>query len=93
VVPIDLKFSDYAYEVQQQIHQAGFYVDVDDSSRTLNKKIREAEVNQYNFILVVGAQEVENKTVNVRTRENEVQGSVSVSEMVAKFQSLAKEYK
>ncbi len=93
VVPVDLKFADYAYEVQNQIHQAGFYVDVDDSNRTLNKKIREAEVNQYNFILVVGQQEIDSKGVNVRTRENEVQGNVLVSELVAKFRTLSAEYK
>jgi threonyl-tRNA synthetase len=39
VVPVDPKFNDYACSVQQQIHEAGFYVDVDDSARTLNKKV------------------------------------------------------
>jgi hypothetical protein len=52
-------------QVQQAIHDAGFFVDVDDSSRTLNKKVREAQVGQYNFIIVVGQQEIESK-VNVR---------------------------
>lgn len=93
VVPVDLKFADYAYEVQQQLHAGGFYVDVDDSSRTLNKKIREAEVQQYNFILVVGAQEVESKGVNVRTRENEVKGNVSLATLLEDFKKLAAEYK
>ncbi len=47
VVPVDPKFNDYACEVQQKIHDAGFYVDVDDSHRTLNKKVREGQVQQY----------------------------------------------
>jgi threonyl-tRNA synthetase len=92
LIPVDLKFVNYAYDVQQQIHEAGFYVDVDDSSRTLNKKVREAEVNQYNFILVVGQQEIESKGVNVRTRENEVQGNIAVTELIAKFKDLAERY-
>jgi threonyl-tRNA synthetase len=92
VIPVDLKFVEYAYDVQQKIHEAGFYVDVDDSSRTLNKKVREAEVNQYNFILVVGQQEVDSKGVNVRTRENEVQGNVPVEELVARFKDLSEKY-
>lgn len=92
IIPVDLKFVEYAYDVQQMIHEAGFYVDVDDSSRTLNKKVREAEVNQYNFILVVGQQEIDSKGVNVRTRENEVQGNVPVTELIARFKEMAEKH-
>ena len=35
---------------------AGFYVDVDDSKDQFKKKIRDAQVQLYNFILVVGEQ-------------------------------------
>jgi len=87
-----LKFAEYAYEVQQIIHEAKYYVDVDDSTRTLNKKVREAQVAQYNFILVVGQQEMEAKSVNVRTRDNEVQGTISVVELLEKFKGLADSY-
>ena len=93
IVPIDPKFIDYAYEVQEEIHQGGFYVDVDDSHRTLNKKVREAQLNQYNFILVVGQEEVNTKGVNVRTRENEVQGNVTVKDLIEKFKDLVCSYK
>ncbi|CAE7782680.1 TARS1, partial [Symbiodinium microadriaticum] len=57
--------------VQERIHNAKFYVDVDDSTKTLKKKIRDAQLAQYNFILVVGEQEASAGTVNVRTRDNE----------------------
>jgi threonyl-tRNA synthetase len=92
VVPVDPKFADYACEVQQLVHEAGYYVDVDDSARTLNKKVREAQLAQYNFILVVGEKEMAEKSVNVRTRDNEVQGTVSVPELLAKFKALADSY-
>lgn len=39
---------------------------------TLNKQIRNAQLAQFNFILVIGAREKENGTVNVRTRDNAV---------------------
>eukprot|EP01038_Epipyxis_sp_PR26KG_P010213 gene10213-13741_t len=93
VIPIDLKFADYACEVQQAVHEAGFYVDVDDSSRTLNKKVREAQLAQYNFILVVGQQELDEKSVNIRTRENEVQGTLTLSDLINKLKGLVAEYK
>ena len=41
--------------------------------------VREAQLAQYNYILVVGRSEVEHKTVNVRTRDNAVHGEKDVS--------------
>ena len=41
-------------QVREQLHLAGFQVDVDlDAGNTLNKKIRNAQLEQYNFILGV----------------------------------------
>ena len=36
------------------LHKAGFYVDVDDSSKTFTRKLVEGQKAQYNFQLVVG---------------------------------------
>merc|ERR1711872_607754 len=41
-------------------------VKFDDDSNTMNKKVRNAQIAQYNFIFVVGEKERSNKTVNVR---------------------------
>lgn len=71
IVPVDIKYCDYGYEVLDLIHKAGYYVDIDDSTHTLNKKIREAQLSQYNFILIVGEKEKESKSVTVRIREGD----------------------
>lgn len=93
VIPVDPKFAGYAAEVQRRIHDAHFYVDVDDSSRTLNKKVREAQLAQYNFILVVGEQEATSESVSVRTRDNEVRGCIPLSELIEQFHQLSNEKK
>jgi threonyl-tRNA synthetase len=91
VVPVSKTFSEYAEQVQKKVSAAGFYVDVDLSARTLNKMVREAQLSQYNFILVVGAQEAANSTVNVRTRDNAVHGTKSVDALIAEFKRLETE--
>ncbi|VDO17924.1 unnamed protein product [Brugia timori] len=59
------------------IYEAGFEVEFDvDSSDTLNKQIRNAQIAQFNFILVVGPAEARNGTVNVRTRDNAVSSCI-----------------
>lgn len=43
------------FKVVQQFHHAGFMVDMNsDQSATLNKKIRSAQLSQYNYIFGKG---------------------------------------
>lgn len=72
VVPVDPKYFAYGAKVQEMVHKAGFFVDLDDSSHTLNKKIREGQVAQYNYILVVGGKEEEENNVMVRCRDTAI---------------------
>jgi len=93
VTPVTDKVNDYAQEVRQAIHDAGFYVDVDLTDKNMQKKIREAQVAQYNYILVVGENEAKDKTVNVRTRDNVIHGQKKLEDLIAEFKQLAKEFK
>lgn len=61
---------DYASEVQLKLSAAGLWTDVDNGENTLQKKIRNGEIAQYNFILVVGQEELDGKAVNVRNRDD-----------------------
>ena len=92
VVPVDPKYNDYAYDVQDKIHKAGFYVDVDDTTHTLNKKVREGQVAQYNFILVVGEKESTSECVCVRTRDEMKQDILTVDDFIEKCNMLSASY-
>jgi threonyl-tRNA synthetase len=91
VLPIGPGHNDYAEAVRQQLHEDGFLVDTElDAGLTINKKVRNAQLAQYNFILVVGDKEVESQSVNVRTRDNKVHGEVSLKDLIEKFQGFRK---
>ncbi|XP_078541057.1 threonine--tRNA ligase 1, cytoplasmic-like [Lissotriton helveticus] len=93
LVPVGPSCDEYAQQVCSRFYEAGFMADVDlDHSCTLNKKIRNAQLAQYNFILVVGEKEKANDAVNVRTRDNKVHGEVSVSAAIEKLKKLKKSY-
>ena len=86
VLPIRDALDAYAIELKELLHKEGFHVDTElDASLTINKKVRNAQLAQYNFILVVGDKEKENRTVNVRTRDNKVHGEISIDDLVKKF--------
>ena len=89
VVPVSNKYDQYAEQVQKKLHDAGYRVDTDlDHGSTLNKKVRNAQLAQYNFILVVGEKEMTSETVNVRTRDNKVHGEKSVTAVIERFREL-----
>uniref|UniRef100_A0AAR2L968 threonine--tRNA ligase n=1 Tax=Pygocentrus nattereri TaxID=42514 RepID=A0AAR2L968_PYGNA len=89
VVPVGPTCEEYAQRVCEEFHNAGLMTDVDlDPGCTLNKKIRNAQLAQYNFILVVGEKEKSSDTVNVRTRDNKVHGERSLTECMERLKQL-----
>lgn len=90
VVPVGPMFEEYAQKVCNEIHSAGFICDMDvDQGDTMKKKIRNAQLAQYNYIFVLGEREKTSNTVNVRTRDdNAVRGEFSISDVISKFKIL-----
>lgn len=86
VVPVGPPYDEYAQLVQQRLHEAGFMAEADTAAGdTMNKKIRNAQLAQFNFILVVGEKERTAGTVNVRTRDNAVHGEVALDELLQRL--------
>jgi len=82
LLPIADRHAKYCREVIEKMKKADLRVEIDDRAETTNKKVRDAEVKHINYILVVGDKEVKNKTVNVRTRENEILGEKKVDTFI-----------
>lgn len=89
VVAVDPVFNDYAESIRKQLFDIGFQADVDlTEGPQFNKRIRNAQVAQFNFILVVGEKERNNNTVNVRTRDNKVHGELKLDDLIVKLKRL-----
>lgn len=52
VIPISQASREYANEVRRKIRAQHFYVDADHGDNKMEKKIRDAQLEQYNYILV-----------------------------------------
>lgn len=71
VVPVMPAVNDYVHELQSIFRAKGMHVDVDVSGNTMQKKIRTGQLQQYNFIFVVGAEEKSERKVNIRNRDDQ----------------------
>jgi len=85
MVPVNARNLDYAKKVQQLIHDAGYFVEIDTSDNTVAKKILRAQASQTNYILTVGDQEEKDGTVNIRTRDNVQHGTKNILDMISEF--------
>ncbi|KAJ7842777.1 hypothetical protein B0H13DRAFT_2413497 [Mycena leptocephala] len=70
VIPVAVPYKDYASQVCERLKSLGLFADVDNGAETLQKKVRNGEIAQYNFILVVGEEEMNTQSVNVRNRDD-----------------------
>lgn len=87
VCPVSEKFMEYAERVYLYLHQHGYDVELDKTNVTLNKKIRNAQLAQFNYILVVGEEEMSAGAVDVRTREEKRLGKYRTDDLVKLFES------
>lgn len=85
LLPVADRHVPYAEEIRALIKKKGFTCDVDDTHESVGKKVRNAQMAQINYILTIGDQECENKTINVRTRNNNVLGEQKAEEFLAKI--------
>lgn len=93
VVPVGPSINEYARSVAQQLYELGYMAESNtDDGETMNKKIRNAQLGHYNFILVVGDKEKTANTVNVRTRDNKVHGEFSIADLIVKLQRFRDEF-
>lgn len=79
---------DYCESIYLYLHRAGYQVELDRSNVTLNKKIRNGQLAQYNFILVAGEEEMKDGQVDIRTRDNKRIGKMRIDQLVEHFKTL-----
>lgn len=83
VLPLSEKYTDYANEVAAELKRNGVLVGVDARSEKIGYKIRDARNNRVPYMLVLGQQEEENKTVAVRSRYAGDEGVKPLGEFIA----------
>jgi len=68
VLPVSDKILNYASEVETTLREAGIRVKLNDRADKIGAKIRQAELEKINVMLIVGEKEETNTNVSVRRR-------------------------
>jgi threonyl-tRNA synthetase len=84
VIPIASRHEGYAGKVTDRLGEAGLRAEVDDSRETLNKKVRDAQLQKVPYVLVVGDKEEQSANVAVRDRAGKETRGVPLEAFVAR---------
>jgi len=82
VIPIKDAFQDYGREVKNALQEDGLRVKIDCRNETLDKRIREAEIGKFPYVLVIGEREVKSQTVSVRKKGKGDIGAMPLEEFI-----------
>ncbi len=86
ILPISEKFHDYGDQILKELKKNGILATMDDRAEKIGYKIREARLQKLPYMLVIGANEQESKTVSVRKRgEDGDLGSMELNTFVNKI--------
>ena len=86
VLPISERHHAYAQGLTAQLEKAGLRVECDLRAEKIGYKIREAQVQQTPYMLVVGDKEIESAGISVRHRKEGDLGAMSAEEFIQKAQ-------
>lgn len=84
-VPIADSHTDYAYELKKRLVQEGMDAEVYDKNDSLNKRVRNAEKQRVPYVVIIGDEEVANKTVAIRDRRVKEQYNLTQDEFMVKL--------
>jgi threonyl-tRNA synthetase len=84
VIPVSEKFEKYGKEIHSLLLANNIRSVIHESSESLGKRIREAQRQKINYMLVVGKKEQKTKTVAVRSREKGDLGPMKIEKFLEK---------
>jgi threonyl-tRNA synthetase len=91
LIPIADRHVEYARSVEEQLKAAGLRVEIDESSERMQAKIRDAQMEKTPYMLVIGDREMDAGQVNLRMRDGQTPGAMSVGDFVALAQKSVEE--
>jgi threonyl-tRNA synthetase len=90
ITPISEKQKEYADGVYAKLKESGIRVELDDSSESLGKKIRNAKMQKVPYIIVIGDKEKEAGTITVEGRNEKLEG-IQIEKFLEKIEKEVKE--
>ncbi|MDH5362147.1 MAG: threonine--tRNA ligase [Aigarchaeota archaeon] len=82
IVPVSDRYVEEAARLMESLEKENMRVDLDDRPESVEKKVRQAETEWVNYVIVFGEKEAESKVLSVRDRSSGKIRALSLHEIV-----------
>ncbi|MBO6104167.1 hypothetical protein J6P04_03985 [bacterium] len=73
---------DYAFEIEKELREYDIRTTINDSDERLSKKIRDAQTQKIPYQVVIGKDELSNKTISVRKYGEDLAKEMKLDEFI-----------
>jgi len=87
IIPMSDKYLEYCEKMAETLEAHQIRVDIDDRPLTLQKRIREAEMEWIPYIIVAGQKEIESETLPVRDRKAQEIRKMKLEELASEIKA------
>jgi len=90
LIPLKNDFLEFASDLAGKLTEQNIRVDIDDRNDTISKRIRDAEKEWVNYVLVIGEKEMNSPSLSVRDRTTGDVRQLSTENFVKEIQNATK---
>jgi len=87
IIPMSDQYLEHCEKMAEALERQKIRVDIDDRPLTLQKKVREAEMEWVPYIIVVGQKEIASETLSVRDRKAQGIRKMKFEELVSEIKA------
>ena len=91
ILPVSDKYNDYAEKINNHLKAEGVRSSLDNRSEKIGSKIRDAELQKINIMVIVGEKEVDSNTLTIRRRFIKEQEVLSLEQFTSSIKIEIKE--
>lgn len=92
LIPVKPEFLEHAKKLADQLAASHVRADIDDRDESLDRRVRDAELNWIPYVAVVGKREVETQMLAIRRRTDGKRYNVGLPELVKEISDLSTGY-
>ncbi|MDD3993873.1 MAG: threonine--tRNA ligase [Candidatus Nanoarchaeia archaeon] len=82
VLTLNDNTKEYANQIYKKLFDEGFEVEIDERNETMNKKVRDAQIQRYNYILTIGEKELKESKIAIKKRDEKEIQIISIEEFI-----------
>lgn len=92
LIPVNPEFLDFCTSLSAQLERSSIRADIDDRDESVDKRVRDAELNWIPYVVVIGKRETASGQLAVRRRRDGKQYNSSTSDLEKEIAQLLKGY-